>query len=674
MARVIRRFPNKVEEVENVWIPMPDGTRLAARIWLPDDAQTRPVPAILEFIPYRKRDFTATGDALHHPYMAGHGYAAVRCDVRGNGDSEGLFDDEYSAQELDDGYHVVEWLAAQPWCTGRVGMMGISWGGFNCLQVAAKRPPSLKAIYSVCSTDDRYSDDVHFQGGCLLNDNLTWGSTMTTFAMRPPDPAIVGERWRDMWMARLENMPNLVANWMKHQTRDEFWKHGSVCEDYADIEAATYMVGGWADGYTNTVLRTIEHLKAPSRALIGPWTHAYPWKATPGPAINGLRDLIRWWDHWLKDKDTGMLDEPKIRVWMQHSVPPATSYDHRDGYWVAESAWPSSHVEPSRFHLNASGFLQKKPRAERKMAFCSEQVTGVTHGDWCPYGYEAEMPSDQREEDGRSLSFDSAPLTRALPVLGTPVLNLELTSNRPQALVYVRLCDVAPDGASTRVSYATLNLTHRQGHEEPQDLIPGERYQVRVRLNDIGHRFAKGHRIRIAIASVGWPVVWTSPQAVTLELVTGASHLDLPVRPRRPSDRALASLGKPETAAPIAVTQTTPYRRARGLRRDYVSGETIVDMVKDRGDYLINDVGLHISGRGEDSFGVTDGNPLSAWAHAAYRITVRRDGEFDTRVETKFHLSSTREDFILSTDADAYEGERRVFARRWSEKIPRNGV
>ena len=268
MTRIVSRFPRKVRKIETAWIPMPDGVRLAATIWLPEDAEHDPVPAVLEFIPYRRRDFTAAGDALHHPYMAGHGYAAVRCDLRGTGDSEGLFEDEYSRQELDDGFHVLAWLAAQPWCSGTTGMMGISWGGFNCLQVAALRPPSLKAVYSVCSTDDRYADDVHYMGGVLLNNNLNWGATATTMGMRPPDPAVVGDGWFAMWMERLDNAPNLVADWMKHQTRDGQWKHGSVCEDYAAIEAAVYAVGGWADGYTNTVPRLVAGLRAPCRALV----------------------------------------------------------------------------------------------------------------------------------------------------------------------------------------------------------------------------------------------------------------------------------------------------------------------------------------------------------------------------------------------------------------------
>ena len=146
-------FPRQVKEIENLWIPLSDGTKLAARMWIPVDAETDPVPALLEYLPYRKRDGTHVRDALTHPYFAGHGYAAIRVDMRGNGDSEGLMFDEYAQQEQDDALEVIAWLAEQPWCNGKVGMFGISWGGFNALQVAARKPPALKAIISKCGKE-----------------------------------------------------------------------------------------------------------------------------------------------------------------------------------------------------------------------------------------------------------------------------------------------------------------------------------------------------------------------------------------------------------------------------------------------------------------------------------------------------------------------------------------
>src|SRR6056297_2192765 len=198
--RIVRDFPHKILVLENEWIPMPDGVRLAARIWLPESARSTPVPAILEYIPYRKRDSMRSRDTQIYTYFAGHGYAGVRVDIRGSGDSQGVLEDEYLARELEDGMGILNWLEKQPWCNGRVGIMGISWGGFNGLQLASMRPRQLGAIITACSTDDRFADDVHRMGGCLLGDNLSWASTMFAYNSCPPDPEIVGEKWREMWM------------------------------------------------------------------------------------------------------------------------------------------------------------------------------------------------------------------------------------------------------------------------------------------------------------------------------------------------------------------------------------------------------------------------------------------------------------------------------------------
>ena len=314
-------FPHPVKLIENTWIVLADGTRLAARIWLPEDADQKPVPAILEYLPYRKDDGTAIRDRVIHEYFAGHGYASVRVDIRGSGDLDGLLLDEYLPQEQQDALEVIEWLANQPWCTGKVGMMGISWGGFNSLQVAAHRPPALKAIITVCSTDDRYTDDCHYMGGCLLgSDMLNWASIMFAYNALPPDPAVVGDRWREMWVNRLENTPPFIESWVSHQQRDDFWKQGSVDEDYSAIQCPVYAVGGWVDPYTNSVPRLLEGLSVPRKGLIGPWAHTYPHIGLPHPAIGFLQESLRWWDHWLKGIDTGIMDEPMLRAWMPESV------------------------------------------------------------------------------------------------------------------------------------------------------------------------------------------------------------------------------------------------------------------------------------------------------------------------------------------------------------------
>ncbi|HEY5738795.1 MAG TPA: CocE/NonD family hydrolase, partial [Gammaproteobacteria bacterium] len=309
-TRQRRSFPRPIEEIENLYIPLADGTRLAARLWLPTDARRDPVPAILEYIPYRKRDFMRLRDEPIHRYYAGHGYAAIRVDLRGSGDSEGLLEDEYLPREQLDALEVIDWLAAQPWCDGKVGMTGISWGGFNALQVAAHRPPALRAIITLCASDDRYADDAHFMGGCLLNENQIWGTAFFANNALPPDPALAGDRWREMWLRRLEANRPFPALWLRHQRRDDYWKQGSVCEDFSRIGCAVYAVGGWADGYSNAVPRLLAGLECPRKGLIGPWAHTFPHNGIPGPAIGYLQEALRWWDHWLKGSDDGIMDEP----------------------------------------------------------------------------------------------------------------------------------------------------------------------------------------------------------------------------------------------------------------------------------------------------------------------------------------------------------------------------
>ncbi len=342
LMQIRTEFPRPTRTIPNTFIPLADGTQLAARIWLPEDAEADPVPAILEYIPYRKDDGTAARDALMHPWWAGHGYANVRVDQRGSGDSDGIMLDEYLKQEHDDALEVIAWLAEQPWCTGKVGIMGKSWGGFNGLQIAARRPPALAAVLSVASTDDRYATDVHYIGGALHGFQMqSWASTMLAYNARPPDPLHVGERWRELWLERLEETPPYLHAWVSHQRRDAFWKHGSVCEDYSDIQVPVYMVGGWQDGYTDAIFRFMEGYGGVSKGLCGPWGHVYPQSGLPKPAIGFLQDSLRFWDRTLKDIDNGMLTEPPVHAWIQEWVEPADApHVERPGRWVTETAWP----------------------------------------------------------------------------------------------------------------------------------------------------------------------------------------------------------------------------------------------------------------------------------------------------------------------------------------------
>ncbi len=667
---VITRFPRAVREIVNAEIPLSDGTRLAARIWLPEDAQANPVPAILEYLPYRKRDGTSERDELTHPYYAGHGYACLRVDMRGSGESEGLLLDEYLKQEQDDALEVIDWIGAQPWCTGKVGIIGISWGGFNGLQIAARRPKPLKAIVTIASTDDRYSDDIHHMGGCLLNDNLSWASTMFAYMSRPPDPALVGERWREMWMHRLENTPLLIANWLQHQRRDAFWKHGSVCETYADIECAVYAVGGWADGYSNAVPRLLAGLTSPRKGLIGPWAHKYPHFAKPGPAIGFLQETLRWWDQWLKGQDTGIMDEPMYRVWMEDPVRPAAYLPERPGRWVAEPSWPSKNIRARQLALNP-GRLAETPEPETALTLCSPQDTGLDAGAWCPYGLGPDLASDQREEDGKSLCFDGPALREPLEILGAPVLEAEIASDKPVAMIAARLCDIHPDGTSERVSYGLLNLTRRESLEHPSPLEPGRRTRVRVQLNDIAHSFKPGHRIRLALSTSYWPISFPMPEAALITLYTGASTLELPVRPPRKEDAALRDFPPPQGATPLAETMLRDGSTKRLIERNLATDETEFTRHEDTGTYRIDAIDLTIDQIKTGTYHIKTDDPLSADITIRWTQKLAR-GNWRVRTETQTRFRATREEFLIDATLDAYEGDRRVYSQIWDRRIKRD--
>ena len=535
---------NGIEVIENEWITLADGCRLAARIWRPDDALANPVPALLEFLPYRKRDFMRARDEPMHSYFASHGYASVRVDLRGSGDSEGLLTDEYSAQEHADGVEVIAWLATQPWCSGDVGMFGISWGGFNSLQIAARRPPALKAIMTLCASDDRYADDAHYMGGCLLTENLQWGSILMMNQALPPDPEIVGEVWREAWRTRLENLPNFPALWLEQQWRGDYWREGSVCDHIERIQVPVYAIGGWADGYSNAVPRLISTLKTQRKGLIGPWAHNFPHQGVPGPAIGFLQEALRWWDRWLKDIDNGIEHEPVLRVWMQESVKPQPQYETIPGRWVAEPVWPSPDREILSLYLSANG-CAPEPGEPEESILSSPQTCGIRGGEWCAFGSDGEMPRDQRPDDGFSLTWDTPRLKERIEILGAPIVRLTLRSDQPTANVIVRLCDVARDGTSLRVSYGVLNLAHRNGHAAPEPLVPGESVTVEVKLNDIAHAFPHGHRIRVAVSTAYWPIVWPSNTTPRLHVMNGESVLTLPVRKPREEDAELEPFEAP---------------------------------------------------------------------------------------------------------------------------------
>jgi len=669
-----------IREVENVWIPMADGCRLAARLWMPEGAESAPVPAILEYLPYRKRDFTRRRDDTNHPWFAARGYASVRVDMRGSGDSDGIMRDEYLAQEQDDALEVIAWIARQPWCSGRVGMMGKSWGAYNSLQVAARRPPALAAIIAVMGTDDRYAECIHYSGGALLNDNFWWGCIMQLFNARPPDPQIVGERWRDLWRERLQAETFWPEIWLRHPRLDDYWKHGSVCFDYAAIACPVWFWGGWADLYRDTPFRLAAHLPVPHRVTMGPWAHLYPHEAEPKPAVGFLQESLRWWDRWLKDEDNGVDREQPIQLYVMESTPPVPYLEERAGRWIEEAAWPSPHVATRTLALSPCRLAADPAAVTRTvLEVASPQSTGLAAGDWASFAVAGDLPGDQTLDAFGSLEFDGETLTERLELLGHARATIDVAVDRPVAIVTARLIDVAPDGRATLVARGFLNLSQRESRERPSAVVPGERYRVTVQMTGTAYALPPGHRVRLALSTAYWPVIWPSPEPVRLSVFTGDSLLELPVRQPQAADAHVRPPPPPEAAPASPVTVLRPGRLERSLTLDQLSGEVTHRLFIDGGTFgpwgklRLEGPGIEMSHVYERLYAIRPEDPLSARAVMIQSCELGR-GSWQVRIDTRAEMTSTKQTFELDAWVEAREGSEVLCRREWKASIPRTDV
>ncbi len=599
----------------------------------------------------------------------------MRVDIRGTGDSDGILRDEYLRAEQDDALEVLSWLERQPWCDGNVGLIGYSWGGFNGLQIAARRPPQLKAVVSMYSTDDRYTDDCHYMGGCLLaSDMLKWATWMRAFNALPPDPRFRDD-WRETWLYRLDQTPAFIEPWMSHPLRDAYWRQGSIAEDYGAIEAATLVVGGWTDAYTNAVPRLLERLECPRRGIIGPWGHTVPYLGVPGPAIGFLHECLRWFDRWLKGVDTGVERDPLVRYWMSDSFEPAGYHAELPGRWAQIGEWPTP-TQSRQLELTSAGELVALPGGESAARVAadaetvrieSRQASGQTAGVWCANGRADETPLDQRPDDELSACFDTAPLGSPLEVLGTPVARLRLGSDEPAALVAVRLCEVAPDGVSNLVSWGLWNLTHRAGHEAAEPLEPGRSRDVEVPLNVIGHRFSAGNRLRLAISPTYWPHAWPSPRQATLSLeLGGASWLELPELElgAEPLERGFEP--------PERVALPADARSSRKRTRTTTDGRHAIEDRESRRE-LVADSATLVTSESSDVYRIAENDPLSARVECARTVGLERDG-WQVRVECEATMTADATDFRVQDRLRAWAGDELVFERERRFDFPREGL
>ena len=516
---------------------MPDGVRLAARIWLPECAGA--VPAILEYIPYRKRDMVRARDERNHPNFAAHGYACLRVDMRGSGDSEGVMADMYGSAELDDARQVIAWIAGQDWCDGKVGMFGTSWGGTASLQVALDAPGPLKAVIANCATIDRYEDDIHWMGGCVLTDTIEWGAALPAILAAPPDKATVGDGWFESWKHRLGNLTFPHETWLRETQRVPYWQRGSIRSETDRLSCPILAIGGWSDRYSNSVVPLVEARPDICRGIVGPWGHHYPDQGEPGPAI-GFQDLaLEWWDCWLKSETPEMPDWPALRLWRREFDPPQDRLIERNGIWI-EIGEPTG-SEDVCFHLG-DGILSAAPHPEpRELTVPDNLRHGQCSGDTGYFGRAGGLPLEQTPDDERALCFDSPPLDNDLCIVGHAWLRIDVTPRRLPAQLACRVCDVAPDGRSGLVTRTVVNLELDDDLNTVRAVAPGQRVRVRIKFPTTAYRFAAGHRVRLALCSSYWPLICPPDRPAGSRISTRGARLIFPLQPEasRPLNRQL---------------------------------------------------------------------------------------------------------------------------------------
>jgi putative CocE/NonD family hydrolase len=670
----IRRPAPGVKLIKNVRIPMHDGVRLAADLYVPDDDRddfepSTPLPVVMDFIPYRK-DEVNPSLANHYLYLARHDYILARVDIRGTGASEGANTDEYTRQEQTDGAEAIEWFAAQPWCDGHVNMIGISYGGFTALQVAALKPPHLTSIIPVDFTDDRYTDDCHYRGGLLrMYYDIGWyGTRMIAWNAMPPDPESSVDDWAAVWERHIaENEPYLLK-WLEHQTDGPYWRNGSV-GDGAAIDCPAFLIGGWRDGYPNPPLRLYRALASrglPVKVLVGPWNHAFPDGAIPGPRIDYLREVVRWLDHWCKGASNGVMDDPPVVVYMQASEPPVVDRLDSAGEWRAESTWPAPGGSDRVLHLAESGRLTEEPGRDGEDVLAYHPAVGVTGGLWSG-GIQFGLPGDQRPDEALSAVYTTRPLDEELAILGWAHADLVVASSAAVVGFAVSLSDVAPDGSSHLIAKGMLNVTRRASLSHPTPLTPGQRVTLSIDLDCAGWIFAVGHRVRVAIANADFPNVWPTPQPATSTLFYGAggSRVTLAAVPRKGSATPPDFAPSPLTIPPHASAVHPPTWK---VTTDVLTGR------------VMSDVRVEVTFRAtpetmiEREFAavsqVDPADPAHASAHGWHvNRTIRANQTIEGRCDSV--IQSTATHFHVTIDLEIRVNDRVHATRRWTRSIER---
>jgi putative CocE/NonD family hydrolase len=654
--------------IDETRIPMPDGIRLAADLYMPTGGKAgERHPVLLEYLPYRKTEARARNYPLYS-YFVERGYVVAAVDIRGTGASEGrLIPYEYSEIEQQDGEVVIDWLSKQPWSNGNVGMFGISWGGFNSIQMALRNPPALKAIIAVDATEDLYQEDVHFIDGIIHVDSWEMSQDLDNARPGAPDYRIDEAYFRDRF-----DTPPWMLTYKREQRDGPFWDRASAKGRYDRIRIPSFFIGGWYDGYRDSIPRMLEHVQAPVKAIVGPWSHAWPHEPYPKPGMEWRREAVRWFDQWLRGIETGILKEPRFAVYVRQWHAPGPYLEQAPGSWRYEDGWPVARIRDQPLYLQPNHTLAAAPPAPASHELRYVPSIGYEAGG--PVMWWGDVAHDQRGTDAYSLVYDSEPLTEDTEILGLPRAVLAVAANAPRANWFVRLSDVAPDGTVTQVAGAGFNGTHRESARVPVAIVPDEPFELTVDLHFTSWVFPKGHRIRVAVANAQWPMLWPTayPFTASLRLGVNASRIALPVVPfeRRPVPRFEPPFQSPTLPgfATLDAGTSSGYGEISSVDRNPPTGDVTIKATNSGGQkYPWGEERYHET----IEHHVRDDAPAEASLTGSHRMQVSLPGR-ELVWEAKLEFRSDRETFHYDYTRRLLENGKLVREKSWHDVIPRD--
>jgi hypothetical protein len=553
-------------------------------------------------------------------------------------------------------------------------MYGASYSGFTSLQVALHRPPHLKAIVPVYATDDRYTDDCHYTPGGNMRmyyDVGHYGGWMVAMNALPPIPELVGDRWAELWKQRLEQNEPYLLKWMKHQLDGPYWRNGSLRPGYDRIQCPVFLIAGWRDGYPNPMLRMYTQLKVPKKLFMGPWVHSLPHGSVPGPRIDWMNEACRFFAHWMRGEDTGIMKEPPVSIYMQEYAQPDRTLDITPGYWRNEADFPVAGTQEVTFYLHEDGVLTEKAGGSGRREYDEYDylpTVGISNGYWSGGGIPFYLPDDQRADEAYSLVYTTPPFDKEVQILGWPKVVLHASSTARVAAFVAKLADVAPDGHSALIVDGSLNGTRRQSYTEPSALKPGEIYELNVPMWPTGWVLKPGHRLRLAVSSSDFPNLWPTPEPARNRIYRGgryASKLILPVVPK-------STLVPPEfLPAPATHQLVKGFGVPPTLQVQYDQLGDTVAIIGRSGGTTILDQGLgSIISDNEFRCSASSRDPARSGIVGLHKITVRReDGVIEVSAESTIRATAT--DFHIIINLSVTRNGQPFFQKQWIATEPR---